>query len=50
MFSQRLLKIKNWARTVKEIVGTEEISKVDFSNKSYISAEEKPLGSSFGEI
>ena len=49
MFGQRLLKVQDWSRTVKKIIDTKEISEADFSSRNYISAEKKPLGSSFEE-
>ena len=42
-------KAKDWNRTAKEITGTEEILEADFGSRNYISTEEKPLASNFGE-
>ena len=41
---------KDWNRTTKEIIGTEKITKIDFSSGNYISTEKKLLVSNFGEV
>ena len=47
---QRLLKIKNQDRTTEEKIGAKKTLEIGFGNRSYTSAEKKPLASSFGEV